>query len=116
MGREKFTELLDKFEEIREDTVYTDLMIYGTNGYGKSHLLAALVCYFTAREQKVVYIPGCRNFFKDPVAHMKSAMLFAWAGDESEQENIMAPTTQEEIYEFFRLHEDVILSSINSTL
>ena len=108
VGREKFTELLDKFEEIREDAVYTDPMIYGTNGYGKSHLLAALVCYSTSREPKVVYIPDCRTFFKDPVAHMKSAMLFAWADDESEQQNIMALTTQEEIYEFFRLHEDAI--------
>jgi len=108
MGREKFTELLDEFEKIRKSFVHRDLMVYGTKGYGKSHLLAALVCYLTAREQRVVYIPDCRLLFKHPVTHMRSAMLFAWADDESEQQNIMALNTPEEIHEFFRLKKDVI--------
>jgi len=108
MGREKFTELLDEFEKICKSTAHRDLMVYGTKGYGKSHLLAALVCYLTAREQRVVYIPDCRLFFEHPVTHMISAMLFAWADDESEQQNIMALNTPEEIYEFFRFKKDVI--------
>jgi len=108
MGREKFTELLNEFEKIREDSAHRDLMVYGTKGYGKSHLLAALVCYLTARGGKVVYIPDCRDFFEDPVAHMRSAMLFAWADDESEQQNIMALTTQKEIYGFFQRRKDVV--------
>jgi len=108
MGREKFAELLDKFEELCEDSAHRDLMVYGTKGYGKSHLLAALVCYLTARGRKVVYIPDCRDFFEEPIAQMKSAMLFAWADDESEQQNIMALATQEDIFDFFQQQEDVV--------
>jgi len=48
MGREKFTEFLDKCEEIRKDSHHSELMVYETRGYGRSHLLAALVCYLEA--------------------------------------------------------------------
>src|SRR5436305_2265899 len=43
MGREKFTELLDKVAILRGDIRLSDLTIYGTRGYGKTHLLAAYV-------------------------------------------------------------------------
>lgn len=76
-GREKFAEIRDKFEQICKDPRRADLIIYGTRGYGKSHLLAALVCYWAARDQKVIYIPNCWDFIKDPVRYMISAILFA---------------------------------------
>ena len=108
MGREKFTELLDKCEELRKDSKHSEVIIYGPSGNGKSHLLAALVCYLAAREQKVVYIPDCWDLIQDPVQYMMSAMLFAWADDKSKQEMIMALETQEEIYQFFRTQKDII--------
>ena len=64
MGREKFAELRDKFEQVLDDEGCTDLTIYGTRGYGKPHLLAAFVCCLSATEQKVVYIPDCQYFLK----------------------------------------------------
>jgi DNA replication protein DnaC len=67
MGREKFTELLDKYKAIHKDISHSEVIIYGTRGYGKSHLLAALVCYLAAEEQKVVYIPDCWNLIHDLV-------------------------------------------------
>jgi len=54
MGQDKFTELLDKCEAIHMDIKHSEVIIYRTRGYGKSHLLAALVCYLAAEEQKVV--------------------------------------------------------------
>jgi len=108
MGREKFADLINEFEGIRHDPGYTALYVYGTRGYGKSHLLAALVCVLTAREVKVVYIPDCREFSQDPVQHMITAMLFAWADDESKQRDIVALETQEDIYQFLIGQEDVV--------
>jgi hypothetical protein len=108
IGREKFTELLDKFEHLINDRRCTTLTLYGTRGYGKSHLLAALVCYLAARGERVVYIPDCRNFIENPVDDMISAMLFAWADDESKQQKIMALDTQDDIYQFFRSQKNII--------
>src|SRR5438045_1959362 len=107
MGREKFAELIREFEHIRSDSGWTALIVYGTRGYGKSHLLAALVCYLAAREEKVVYIPDCREFLDDPVPYMRAAMLFAWT-DNEKQQNIMALKTEEDIYQFFQEQDDVI--------
>ena len=108
MGREKFAELRHTFESVRDDRRRIDLIVYGTRGYGKSHLLAALVCYWAAGDRKVIYIPNCRHFVKDSIRYMKSAMLFAWADDEREQQEIMALKTREEIHEFIQEQEDVI--------
>jgi len=108
MGREKFANLIDEFENIRRDPGYTVLHVYGTRGYGKSHLLAALVCVLAAWEVKVVYIPDCRELIRSPVSYVRAAMLFAWTGDESKQQNIMALENEEDIYRFFENQVDVI--------
>jgi chromosomal replication initiation ATPase DnaA len=109
-GREKFVEVLDKFEQVRKDCSHSDLTIYGTRGYGKSHLLAALVCHLTARGVKVVYIPDCRDFVESPVEQLRAAMLFAWADDENKQQIIMALDTQDEISRFFRADRDAVFA------
>jgi len=108
MGREKFVELLHSFKDVRERRDRTALWVYGTKGYGKSHLLAALVCYFAAQEERIVYIPDCRECVKDPILYFKAAMLFAWLGDGSEQREIMTLDTMEKIYKFFLGKRDVI--------
>jgi len=86
MGREKFAELQDNFEYIRRAYRHDVLTVYGTKGYGKSHLLAALVCHLAAGEDKVVFIPDCRVFTSDPILYTIAAMLFAWGGDEKKQQ------------------------------
>jgi hypothetical protein len=108
MGREKFADLRDEFEKIRRNSGWKTLYVYGTRGYGKSHLLAALVCVLAAREVKVVYIPDCREFIENPVLYMITAMLFAWADDMSKQQDIMALNTEEDINGFFRDQNDVV--------
>jgi len=99
VGREKFAQLLEELREVRESTVYKKLWLYGTQGYGKSHLLAALVCYLTAQGEPVVFIPDCRACRGRPVTCFKKAMLFAWTDDATQQE-ILALNTMAEIMQF----------------
>lgn len=107
MGREKFAELLNKFTEVRQSPQNSGFWLYGTRGYGKSHLLAALVCYLTARGERVVYIPDCRECIKDPVTYMRAAMLFAW-GDDDQREIIILLDTMEMIYRYFQGVRNVV--------
>jgi hypothetical protein len=111
MGRTKFKELLEALKEVRKSSVRNVLWLYGTQGYGKSHLLAALVCYLAAQDERVVYIPDCRTWIKDPVGCIRAAMLFAWADDVTAQEDIMTLDTMRKVETFFSRQEDVIVVS-----
>ena len=109
MGREKFTKLVEDFETMRKSPNHTALWVYGTRGYGKSHLLATFVCYLASQGKRVVYIPDCRECAKDSVEYFQIAMLFAWADDKNMQNEIMALSSMKEIYMFLRDHRDAIL-------
>ncbi|KAF8539204.1 hypothetical protein BDD12DRAFT_981132 [Trichophaea hybrida] len=80
IAREIFEELLQKVEELKRNP-HAGLWLYGTIGYGKSHLLAALVCYLISTGDTVVYLPDCRVLGANPVSYVRLAMLLAWAGD-----------------------------------
>jgi len=107
VGREKFAQLLKELREVRGSTVYDKLWLYGTQGYGKSHLLAALVCYLTARGEPVVFIPDCRTCRDEPETCFKRAMLFAWTDDATQQE-ILALNTMAEITRFLRRRKEAL--------
>ncbi|KIX08922.1 uncharacterized protein Z518_03579 [Rhinocladiella mackenziei CBS 650.93] len=108
MGRTIFEDFLREVKEVRKSQVYRRCWLYGTQGFGKSHLLAALVCYFAAQDERVVYLPDCRCLLDDPVSYVKTAMLFAWADDFTTQKKIMALRTQDQIEKFFEYQENVI--------
>ena len=107
VGRTKFKQLRQTVEDVRVSETYTTTWLYGTQGYGKSHLLAALVCYLAAQDVRVVYIPDCRELLKDFIEYIRAAMLFAWADDITTQEVIMALETEEDIRRFFKEKRDV---------
>jgi len=107
-GRTKFKELVQELKKVQKSCSYTEVWLYGTQGYGKSHLLAALVCYLAAQDERVVYIPDCWHLLRDPVHYLLPAMLFAWADDITTQEEIVTLNTEEEIKGFFRFHRNVI--------
>jgi NACHT domain len=99
MGREKFAELVAELQFVRRSPHYDSLWVYGTSGYGKSHLLAALVCYLAALDERVIYIPSTRPCIVDPIRHLQTAMLFAWT-DKATQDKIITLNTQKEIQKF----------------
>jgi len=109
VGREKFKEFLQGVKDVRKSPVYSVYWLYGTQGYGKSHLLAALVCYLAAQdEERIIYLPTCRSFLSGPVQYFQAAMLFAWADDLAMQEKIMTLNTREKIDDFFEYQSNVI--------
>jgi hypothetical protein len=112
-GRTKFKTLVKKLKRVRKSLQLTTVWLYGTKGYGKSNLLAALVCYLAAQDVQVVYIPDCRALLKDPVGYFRAAMLFAWADDILIQKEIMTLNTLEEIQDFFFFPPEKVIFVIN---
>jgi hypothetical protein len=109
VGRVLFRKLLEVLKTVRESKSLSVLWLYGTQGYGKSHLLAVLVCYLAAQDERVVYIPDCREWLRSPVGYIKKAMLFAWADDIATQEEIEKLTTETEITTFFDCKANVLV-------
>jgi NACHT domain-containing protein len=89
------------FEDMQSNQTCNTLWLYGTQGYGKSHLLAALVCCLVAKGERVVFIPDCRECVKRPVSYIQAAMIFAWADDDERRQEIMELDTMEMIGRFF---------------
>jgi hypothetical protein len=87
MGRLAFKSVL---VEVRKMKVYErrKMWIYGTMGYGKSHILAALVCYLLAKDQHVVYLADCNNVAYSPVESVRNALLLSFANDEERRSMI----------------------------
>jgi hypothetical protein len=108
-GRIMFRKLLEELKMVRESGSYTAVWLHGTQGYGKSHLLAILVCYLAAQDERVVYIPDCRDWLQDPVGYLKDALLFAWADDITTQEEIKTLITKDEIEDFIMSQENVLV-------
>jgi len=98
-GREVFQTLLDDVDCMRQSENLNALWVYGTRGYGKSHLLAALVCYLSARGDDVVYIPDCRAFTEAPEVYLQSALLFTWTDDKT-QDEIFPLTKRDDLTDF----------------
>ncbi|KIX05638.1 uncharacterized protein Z518_03610 [Rhinocladiella mackenziei CBS 650.93] len=107
VGREIFPELLRQLKTAREASPYSNLWVYGTRGYGKSHLLAALVCYLSALENRVIYIPDCRICLEDPLLYFQAALLFAFT-DKAAQDEIVTLDTKEKIRIFLGRQRNVI--------
>ena len=97
--RAKSKELLDGVHELIT-TPCAGLWLFGTIGYGKSHLLAALVCYLVATGSRVLYLPDCRACLDNPFKYVQAAMLLCWAESPRLQMEVMALRTLGGISDF----------------
>ena len=107
--REKFKDLLQALKKVRESDSYNTVWLCGTQGYGKSHLLAALVCYLIAQDERVIYIPDCQALLQSPARYVQGVMLFTWADDITTQKKIMTLDTEEKIQNFFESQRNIII-------
>jgi len=84
IGREKFALVWDAWLKIKADVRHRQaIYIYGTRGYGKSHILAALACLLVRTKERVVYLPDCRAMLQEPLGYLRKALLFAFADSSS---------------------------------
>ena len=101
MPREIFSELLEKVRIFMKKR-WTALWFYGTFGFGKSHVLAALVCYLMQSSYRVICIPDCGSCYQDSVPTLRQAMILAWADLPSMVDAIGRLDTLDEINAFLR--------------
>jgi hypothetical protein len=75
------------------------IYVYGTMGYGKSHILAALACLLIRRGHRVLYFPDCRAACASWLGYLQRALLFAFRDTETRQ-RIMECDDPEQLLRF----------------
>lgn len=80
-GRKAFAVVLDRVKamKISGGNGYKELYIQGTMGYGKSHLICALVCYLIKSGEYVIYAPDCKSLTADPFKYLRDSFRLAFA-------------------------------------
>ncbi|CAJ0913928.1 4188_t:CDS:2 [Entrophospora sp. SA101] len=100
IGREKFEKILEDINKMKAGITNMSYYIYGTMGYGKSYILAAMTCYLLRTGRCVVYLPDCRVFVNDPLNYIKSALFLTFAYKEDEFKVILNCEKIEDIVRF----------------
>jgi hypothetical protein len=101
MGREEFCMVLDAINQMGRQT-YEDILILGTIGYGKSHILAAMVCYLIKTGKRVVFLPDCRCLVNEPVKYFRQALYLTFGDQEPARRKIQDCRTLDDIKNFFK--------------
>jgi hypothetical protein len=100
IGREIFRRLVKAVKDLERGISYNELWLYGTKGFGKSHLLAALTCYLLSLKRRVIFIPDASETIRDWVATVRKALLFAWANSKKVIDQIMKLDNPQAIIDF----------------
>jgi hypothetical protein len=100
MGRKEFTNVLKDINALKRRVGYTKMFIYGTVGYGKSHILAAIACLLLRYGKRVAYLPDCRELAADPIDYIKSALFLTYVDDDAKINKIDACKNFDQIIEF----------------
>ncbi len=75
------------------------LLIYGTSGWGKSHLLAAFTCFQRRNGVPVVYFPDCKQLLdSNPLNYIRRALISACISESEVLANVLE-CTEESHYE-----------------
>lgn len=83
MGRTVFSLVWRMVNELKVRGGFAELYIYGTMGYGKSHILAVLAGLLSRSSKRTVYLPDCRRLVTDPIGYLQSALLCTFADPSS---------------------------------
>jgi len=109
MGRTVFEDLCDKVENMRRKRTNIKLMVYGTIGFGKSHLLAVLALYLIRKGKKTVYLPDCRELCNNALKYLKSSLFLTFANNVDLLKELWFAETCEKLCDVIQGEEDIYI-------
>jgi len=103
------TDATSFFPPIRDDIFGRSFttFVYGTIGWGKSHLLAAMVCLLMRKGRKVVFLPDCKALLREPVDYFRSALLLTCAAEPAVQAQVATLCSVEAVVRFCKARNDL---------
>ncbi|RIB24120.1 hypothetical protein C2G38_2032125 [Gigaspora rosea] len=109
MGRKEFINILNEINTFKARTGYMEMFIYGTVGYGTSHILAAIACFLLRNGRRVVYLPDCRKLLAvDAMEYIKSVLFLTYVDDDTKTNKINACESFDQIIKFCRSLDETL--------
>ncbi|CAG8715084.1 6092_t:CDS:2, partial [Racocetra fulgida] len=108
MGRKEFINILNQINTFKSRTGYMEMFIYGTVGYGKSHILTAIACFLFRIGRRVVYLPDCRKLAVDPIEYIKSALFLTYVNNDVKTSEINTCESFDQIIKFCRSLDETL--------
>ena len=104
MGRGKFKEVFDTVVKMaKRRTWFRALMVYGTIGYGKSHIVAALALALMKKKKRIIYLPDCEELKVAFLKYLKFALSLTFADNEDILRVILNYKYFDEIWDCLRI-------------
>ncbi|KAA8906952.1 hypothetical protein FN846DRAFT_918946 [Sphaerosporella brunnea] len=98
-GRECFADLSKAIDSMAFQGCRKHFL-HGSLGTGKSHLLAALVCWLTKTGRSVVYLPDCRAMLQNTFTYIQKALRLTFFQHEEHRNYIQDCTKITELIDF----------------
>jgi hypothetical protein len=117
MGRNAFDDVLNIINNLVLGDGYKKFFIYGTMGYGKSHILATIVCFLFRTGKRVVYLPDCRELAMNTVDYVKSALYLTFESNIDKISEINNCETLDEIANFCKKESEplyIVVDQLNA--
>jgi hypothetical protein len=117
MGRKAFDDVLNIINDLLLGDGYKKFFIYGTMGYGKSYILATMVCFLFRTGKRVVYLPDCHGLAMDTVNYVKSALYLAYENNSDKISEINDCETLDEIVKFCKEESEplyIVVDQLNA--
>jgi energy-coupling factor transporter ATP-binding protein EcfA2 len=116
MGRSKFNDLLERVQGDTFVAGFESIYLYGSSGSGKSHLLAALVCYLIREKKRVLYVPNCVELLKNFEKVIRTGLSFACYESEPLFKEIQSARSFDDLYRIWDEQTDIyfIVDQLNA--
>lgn len=101
-GRETLRVIYDEVIALDLRAGYSIYYLHGSLGFGKSHMLAALVLALFKEKRKVVFLPDCRALARSFLATLKDglALTYAYLDDKEALRDCLRCSTATELVEW----------------
>ena len=115
MGRVAFRGVLSHVND-KSRGVSPKINLYGTKGYGKSHIIVAAVFLLLKEGHRVVFFPHARDFaLENSYEYLRAALVMAFADDDDALAEIENCLTVDDLTEWARYQDFIlIVDQLNS--
>jgi hypothetical protein len=118
MGRSVFPQLLDAIQRSIDDEETLPINVYGTKGFGKSHVIAATVLLLMKEgEHSVLFLPQARDMAdKGPTEYLRRAALLTFADNADVASKLLDCATVDHLIEELQEHSFILVSDQMNSL
>lgn len=118
MGRSVLPKLCEEIERQTTQDKILPINVYGTKGYGKSHIIAATVLLMIKeKKQRVLFLPQARDMAaKGTTEYLRRAALLTFADDDNITSDLLDCATSDDLVRLLKAQLFILVSDQMNSL